>query len=98
MHPERHVDQDDLGRSVEARRQGFRPAEPVQDPILLGDELGMCRFVFGLREGLPTGLPDDGVDLAIGQAALGGELPREHGLAAAGIADDENPRHGSPLP
>jgi hypothetical protein len=91
---DRHVHEDDLGRAPKARGQGFGPTQPVEHPCFLGDELRMRGFVFRLRGSLPAGLPGDGVDLAIGQPAPGGDLPCQHGFAAAGIAGDEDAGHG----
>jgi hypothetical protein len=53
----------------------------------------MRRVVFILRRGDPSGFPDDSVDLAIGQAAPGGELALQHRFAAARIADHKYARH-----
>jgi hypothetical protein len=65
VHPQRHVDHNDVGRARQPSRYRVKPSEPVDDPRLPGDQARMFGVVDFNRRQLPTGLPQQAVDLHV---------------------------------
>jgi hypothetical protein len=89
VHPQRQVDQHDLGGADQSFGDRILTAQAVDHPPVLRDDLGMPARIIGFRRQLPTGLPEQHFDQR--KPAVAREMTRKRRLASRRIADDDDP-------
>ncbi len=77
VHPERHVDQDDLRGTLYPLGYRGPPPEAIDDPLLPGNELLMLLLVVSFRSRKPPGLPQVSIDLDVPDARLSAEAAHQ---------------------
>ena len=93
VHPERHVDENDLGGAIYTGGNRISVPETIDDPILAGYDL-LVLFGINVHRGRDPALPPkELVDFEMDKSALFAHLAGKRGLSAPCISQKDDTRH-----